>query len=148
MLFDLAVRLDAFELSAGEFWAPPRGITARPGSVTVNAFGERIRGCYALRPAGLRDARLLGCAVGVLAHLTGESFDFDNAHSVQRPWWLAGVSLEATYPISNRIDVGISVSALGTLHVERFSVIGLGDPVYRTDAVVGIGAARLEARLF
>lgn len=149
VLFDLAVRVGWIELSAGGFWGPSRTIAARPGEVAVNAFGERTRACYAATLARARGLRLLGCAEGALAKLTGEGRGFEGSHPETRPWWLAGGAVEATYPLNARLDVGFSLSALGTVHTEVFSVKGLPHPdVYRTHAVVGVAAMRLEARLF
>lgn len=151
LLGDLAVRLGAFEVSAGSFWVAPRTITAPPGHVTVNSAGGRARGCYALTPEHTGGTRLLGCAQGMYAALTGEASDVFTGHaSATRDWWLAGGSAEATYPLTPRLDVGISFSVLATLGKrESFTVNGLkGNPVFDSGAVVGIAAARLEARFF
>jgi hypothetical protein len=149
LLFDLALRFGPLEFSGGAFWAPTRTISAPPGHVSVSAWpGERLRGCYAFSPQHTRGTRFLGCAQGIHTTLTGEaSTDFEGAHSATRDWWLAGGSLEATYPLSARIDVGISLSALATLNPETFSIKGLSTKPFETHSV-GIAAARLEARLF
>jgi hypothetical protein len=148
LLFDLAVRFGAFEVSTGAFWAPQKAIPPPVGDATVSAWGERARGCYAFSPEHARGTRLLGCAAGIHGALTGTVSGFVGAHSATQDWWLAGGSLEATFPLSPWIDVGISLSALATLHGERFYVQGLPHRVFETAPVVGIAAARLEARLF
>jgi hypothetical protein len=152
LLSDLAVRLGIFELSAGAFWAPQRTIPVSLGEVTVGVWGARARGCYAFSPEHTRGTRLLGCATGMLGALSGQASPaFVDLQSATKAWWLAGGSLEATYPLSPRINVGISVAALATLNPQTFSVKGLPqgkNPVFDAAAVIGIAAARLEARLF
>ncbi|HEX3596591.1 MAG TPA: hypothetical protein VHU80_15880 [Polyangiaceae bacterium] len=145
---DVAVRLSAFEVSAGGFWAPSRSILVPPGEIAVRTFGARVRGCYGWTPLQ-RGLRLLGCATGALADLTGESTHFDGSHGATRPWLLAGGSLEATYSLTSRIDAGVSLAALAALNKEKFSITA--EPTleaYTTDTVVAIAAARLEVRLF
>jgi hypothetical protein len=149
LLFDLAVRVGHVEVSAGGFWAPSRPISTSAGDITVGTFGERLRGCYAWLPERRVGLRLLGCATGAIATLSGNGNALVLGHRVSRPWFLAGASAEATLPLSGRINVGISATGLATLHRERFSVDAVPDLIpFETDAVVAVFAARIEARLF
>jgi hypothetical protein len=153
LLADLSVRFLAFEVSAGGLWAPSQRITTATEDTevvtTVGVSGGRMRGCYAWRPAAPTGPRVLGCATAVIAALSGAATgtELEPAGSKTVPWWLAGASAEATLPLTERIDAGISAAALATLHKEVFTIDPLAPP-YETDAVVAVVALRLEARLF
>lgn len=147
LLVDLSVRFHDFEVSAGGLWAPSRSTFAGAEVVTVGASGARLRGCYAFRPAPASGLRVLGCGTALIAALSGSATgpDLEDTRDALKPWALAGASAEATLPLTKRIDVGICLAALATLHEQVFTTDG---PVYSTDTIVAFLALRLEARLF
>jgi hypothetical protein len=152
LLFDLSVRYRAFEGSAGGVWAPSRQVSSGAEGVetTVSSPGGRVRGCYAFHPAATNGPRVLGCATAVLAALNGSAtgVELQDPREKTKFWGLAGVSLEATLPLTARIDAGIALAGFASLHQQAFTLTPLQQPVYETDPVVGILALRLEARLF
>src|SRR5882724_1632802 len=116
---ELSLRLPAWDMALGGFWAPERRQTYAPGSVAIAAWGGRARACYAFTA---RDVRVGGCAVGLLSRLHGQGRGFADDLSASRLWLLVGLGPELRWAMSPAFGLGVSAQFLVSPFEQSFSV--------------------------
>jgi hypothetical protein len=145
---DLGIRFRSFDFLVGGVYAPKREHPLAGGRrVDVGLIGGRARGCYAVTD---RVVRASACAVAALSQLSGRGAGGPEVteNPETRGWWLLGAGADVSIPLSPRIGVGISATALGQVRAVSFYIDPNANDAYTSNRVVGWIGTDIRLRIW
>ena len=136
---ELGLQVLRWRMGIGVLWNPPQSLSLDPGAIRESLLAGTARSCLALtRSSGFRFDLCTGLFAGIA---TADANGFTtNEHHVVRTWLAIPLELSLAQ-LSGPVGWEVSVSALGSLVHEDFSIDHLG-AVYRAPRVAGMLSLR------
>jgi hypothetical protein len=123
-------------------WLPSRTFDKANGTTSFTVIAAMARVCGGILPFGGRVFPAL-CGEAGSGSLRGAGEGYEGARAVWVPWLVAGGSLDLGLRLHRRFSLAARAGYLFSLRTERFTVGGLGPPVYDTGHpgwTAGLGA--------